>query len=223
MKETMIERIKFDERGLVPTIIQDAGTGQVLMMAYMNRESLGLSLSTGYTHFWSRSRQSLWKKGETSGHLQRICAVYYDCDADTLLVTVEQTGPACHTGHRSCFYRAAHAEGEVSPPPVLEPWRVLTDLTAVIEERKANPKEGSYVNRLLQGGDLVRDKVIEESQEVVEASGENDRGQVVYEAADLLFHLMVLLAAHGLDLGKVTAELAKRLGHPPKKEESATN
>jgi phosphoribosyl-ATP pyrophosphohydrolase/phosphoribosyl-AMP cyclohydrolase len=217
-----LDEIKWTEDGLVPVIAQQHDTGRVVMFAWMNRESLALSLETGFTHFWSRSRQSLWKKGETSGHLQRIRGLYYDCDADALLVTVEQTGPACHTGQRSCFYRSAGAEGEAVPPGFAA-WQVLNDLTRVIEDRKASPREGSYVNRLLAGVDLAQEKVLEESREVVEASREDDRGQVIYEAADLLFHLMVLLGGHGLSLADVSAELAKRFGHPPKKEDATKN
>ncbi len=219
MNQSTIEQIKFDERGLAPAIVQDASTGRVLMLAYMNPDSVRASIETGYTHFWSRSRRKLWKKGETSGHIQKIRAMYYDCDADTILVSVDQTGPACHTGHTSCFFNFL---GPFTDDCMLSgpagSWHILKDLQAVIQDRKIHPKEGSYTTRLLQGGpEKSREKVLEESAEVAEASRENDRKQIIYEAADLIYHLMVNLAAHDLDFEQVNAEIARRFGKPPKK------
>lgn len=220
----IIEQINFDERKLVPAIVQDDDSGQVLMMAYMNPESLELSLETGYTHFWSRSRKKLWKKGETSGHFQKIKAIYYDCDADTLLVSVDQTGPACHTGNKSCFFRiiSNSVEGKETAFIHRGSWLILRDLEEVIIDRKKNPREGSYVGKLFrEGKKLIRDKILEESREVVEASAEDDSDQIVYEAADLIFHLMVLLSAHGLGIEQVKKELMRRFGNPPKKKKVA--
>lgn len=223
MNKKFEEDIKFDERGLVPAIVQEEGTGRVLMLAYMNAESLGMSIETGFTHFWSRSRQKLWKKGETSGHLQKIRDIFYDCDLDTLLVTVEQTGPACHTGMKSCFYRMVGVPGEAENIPagnMDQAGNILDDLQRVIADRKTNPKEGSYVSSLFgDGKDKMRAKVMEESREVVEASAEEDRDQVLYEAADLLFHMMVLLEAHDLGIDPVRQELTRRFGNPPKKDQ----
>ena len=213
------DSIKFDERGLVPAIIQEEGSGRVLMLAYMNAESLKISLETGFTTFWSRSRQKLWKKGETSGHLQKVKSLFYDCDADTLLIIVEQTGPACHTGKKSCFYRAVDTPGgEGGGALFKDPLKIFSDLAGVIADRESRPQEGSYVNRLLSGGkDLIGEKVLEESGEVVEAYREKDRGEVLYEAADLVFHLMVLLHSSDLDMIDVAGELAGRFGKPPRK------
>ncbi len=217
MNEEAIKQIKYDERGLVPAIVQEAGTRRVLMLAYMNAASLRLSLETGYTHFWSRSRETLWKKGETSGHIQKITDIRYDCDADTLLVTVEQTGPACHTGSKSCFYNPL---GRFEGGGAAEPGTVLGELEAVILERKAAPRGDSYTSRLFEvGPKLIRDKVLEESRETAEASDAGDARQLVYEAADLLYHLLVLLAAHDVRIADVAGELARRAGNPPKKEQ----
>ena len=221
MTEEFTEKIKFDEKGLVPAIVQEAGTGKVLMLAYMNAESLRLSRETGYTHFWSRSRQKLWKKGETSGHTQRIRNIFFDCDADTLLVTVDQTGPACHTGQKSCFFKGLEPPGE-GEDIFRDPMGIFRELTAVIADRRERPVKGSYVNRLLEGGgEFIRAKVLEECREVLEASMEGDRKQVVYEAADLLFHLMILLFNEGLDMEDAAAELSGRFGRPPRKGEAS--
>jgi phosphoribosyl-ATP pyrophosphohydrolase/phosphoribosyl-AMP cyclohydrolase len=212
--------IKYDEHGLVPAIVQEEGTGVVLMLAYMNEASLGMSLETGFTHFWSRSRRTFWKKGETSGHLQEIRAIHYDCDADTLLVTVRQTGAACHTGEKSCFYRLL-GPGEAAAVP-FNVGEILARLEGVIEDRKANPREGSHVGALLRdGGVPAAAKVLEESGEAVRAFLEKDHGQVVWEAADLLFHLLVMLHAGGADLNEVTAELQRRFDNPPRKDRTA--
>jgi phosphoribosyl-ATP pyrophosphohydrolase/phosphoribosyl-AMP cyclohydrolase len=219
MKEDLIKAVKFDELGLVPAVIQEEGTHQVLMLAYMNAESLSLSLDTGYTHFWSRSRGRLWKKGETSGHLQKITDIRYDCDADTLLVTVEQIGPACHTGAKSCFFNRL-GRFPAAREQAAEPGVVLRELEAVILERKANPRSDSYTSRLFEvGPKLIRNKVLEESQEAAEASAAGDARQLIYEVADMLYHMLVLLAAHDVSVGDVARELQRRAGNPPKKEQ----
>ncbi len=210
----MFEEIAWDERGLVPAIVQDAETGQVLMLAYMNRESLQLTLETGQTHFWSRSRQQLWHKGATSGNVQHVREIRYDCDGDTLLVLVEPAGPACHTGEVSCFYRVVgtsanplrQRQSADSPQSA-----ILDELFAVIQERKANMPTNSYTAHLFERGSTeIAKKVGEEAIEVIVASAENDRGQLIYESADLIYHLLVLLAQHAIGVEELYQELAKR-------------
>ncbi len=215
MNTDCIDRIKFDDKGLVPAIIQEEGTGTVLMLAYMNRESLAMSLETGYTHFWSRSRQCFWKKGETSGHFQLIREVRYDCDADTLLMKVEQTGVACHTGEKSCFDCSPGPKSSQPKSPAR--WQALDALTATIESRRREPRQGSYTNRLLADPGLTREKVAEEAAEVAKASRAEGADRLVSESADLVYHLMVLLATHGVTLADVAEELARRHGNPPRK------
>lgn len=203
--------IRWNERGLVPAIVQDAGTGQVLMLAYVNRASLARTLETGETWFWSRSRGELWHKGATSGNTQRVVDVRYDCDADTLLLLVVPAGPACHTGQSGCFYHRLLAEDEVED--VLLPGGVLADLEAVIRERKANPRPGSYTAWLLEAGQsYILKKVGEEAVEVIVAAQSEGDARLVSELADLVYHALVLLAARGLSWADVEAELARRFG-----------
>jgi len=213
-----IEAIKFDVNGLVPAIIQDEASGTVLMMAYMNADSLAKTLSTGVTWFYSRSRKALWQKGETSGHVQTVKEMYYDCDADTLLVKVNQKGVACHEGTFSCFSRRLDAETEqaeklVDPDKVYkEPLAgVLYELYNVINDRKHNPKEGSYTNYLFEKGqDKILKKVGEESAETIIASKNNDKAEILYEMADLWYHCLVLLANHNIAPSELFEELKKR-------------
>lgn len=197
---------------LVPAIVQDYMSGEVLMLAYMNEESLKRTLATGTTWFWSRSRNQLWNKGETSGHKQVVKQVRYDCDGDTYLVLVDQIGVACHTGNRSCFYRSMYPkESERSSAMGWSSGRFLDELEVVIRQRQQERPAGSYTARLLDGGEPVMTaKILEESREVVDAVKGNDNGQVVDEAADLLYHLLVLLASRGLSLAAVTEELERR-------------
>jgi phosphoribosyl-ATP pyrophosphohydrolase/phosphoribosyl-AMP cyclohydrolase len=203
--------IHWDERGLAPAIVQDAHTGQVLMLAYMSRESLARTLESGETWFWSRSRGELWHKGATSGSSQRLVEARYDCDADTLLLRVEPAGPACHTGHQTCFYRRLPdgAEAEL----VAAAGGVVPHLEAVIEDRKANPRPGSYTCRLFEAGlaQMAR-KVGEEAIEVVVAAQGETGERLVSEVADLAYHVLVLLAARDLSWADVEAELARRFG-----------
>lgn len=205
----MIENVKFDEHGLVPAIAQDVRTGAVLMLAYMNEESLKLTLETGYATYYSRSRQKLWKKGEESGHVQKVRAIRYDCDGDTLLLQVEQTGPACHTGAYTCFHHTLSEliEGEASSKGSA----VLQEVYNVILDRMANPVEGSYTNYLLDKGvEKIAKKVGEEATETVIAAIKGNKDEVRYEASDLLYHLLVLLAQQGVTPEEVWTELASR-------------
>lgn len=200
--------IKFNEQGLVPAIAQDAATGEVLMMAWMNAESLRLTEETGYATYFSRSRQKLWKKGETSGHVQRVLGIKADCDGDTLLLTVEQTGPACHTGARSCFFNDLIPADEDELPASSA---ILEKVYAVIEDRKAHPQEGSYTNYLLEKGtEKICKKVGEEASEAIIAAMKNSREELTYEAADLMYHLLVLCFDRGVTPADIWAELQRR-------------
>lgn len=206
-----LSKIKFNEKGLVPAIVQDHESGRVLMMAWMNEESLRLTLDTGLCHYYSRSRQTLWKKGETSGHFQHVQWLGYDCDGDCLLVRVRQDGVACHTGAYSCFFNELKA-GDGAPP---SDSRILQTVYDVITDRRDNPKEGSYTNYLFDKGiDKMCKKVGEEAAEVIIAAKNRDPGEVRYEAADLLYHLMVVLVEQGVSLSDIYGELAGR--HVPK-------
>jgi phosphoribosyl-ATP pyrophosphohydrolase/phosphoribosyl-AMP cyclohydrolase len=205
------EELVWDAQGLIPAVVQETETGQVLMVAWMSRESLEATRRTGLSHFWSRSRQSLWRKGETSGHAQHVDGIYADCDRDTLLVQVHQDGVACHTGARSCFFSRldglAGDPGAASAGPAM-----LEILERVIESRKVDPPAGSYVAGLLQKGQpQICRKIGEEAAEVMTAAlgGEGD-ARVVSEVADLWFNTMVLLSARGIPLRRVLAELAAR-------------
>ena len=184
--------IAFDERGLVPCIVQDWRTGEVLTLAYMNAEALRLSRETGEIHFYSRSRETLWHKGATSGNTQAVKAIRYDCDADALLALVEPSGPACHTGERSCFHR-----GDLRPAA---PHESLPILERTIAERAATRPESSYTTRLLNDPQYAGAKVQEEAEEVVRAAREESDERVAEEAADVIYHLAVLLRGRGLSL-----------------------
>jgi len=201
--------INWNAQGLAPAIVQDAGTGQVLMLAYMNEESLQRTLETGETWFWSRSRGELWHKGATSGNTQRVVDMRYDCDADTLLLRVEPAGPACHTGQQSCFYRRLSDGSEVGAPPASS--QVLPHLEAIIRDRKANPQPGSYTCQLLDAGlSRILKKVGEEAIEILIAAQSEGDERLVSELADFTYHALVLLAARDLAWSDVEAELARR-------------
>jgi phosphoribosyl-ATP pyrophosphohydrolase/phosphoribosyl-AMP cyclohydrolase len=202
--------LAYDDRGLIPAVVQEAETGEVLMVAWMDRTAVGRTLETGLTHFWSRSRQALWRKGETSGHRQHVRGLYADCDADTVLVQVHQDGVACHTGNRSCFFRALQGPAAAA--------NMLDRIEHIVADRKTAPPAGSYVAGLLAKGEAaVCRKVGEEAVEVVTAAlgGEGDR-RVVEEVADLWFHTLVLLGVRSIPLREVLEELARRhTARPP--------
>jgi phosphoribosyl-ATP pyrophosphohydrolase/phosphoribosyl-AMP cyclohydrolase len=210
MKMT-IEDVKFDERGLVPAVVQDAHTRGVLMLAYMNAESLQRTLEAGETWFWSRSRAQLWHKGETSGNTQRVADVLLDCDGDALVLRVEPAGPACHTGQTSCFHNVIQAGASQQNAEDLG--EVLSALYALIEERKRERPQGSYTTYLFdQGLDKILKKVGEETSETIIAAKNEDRGALAKESCDLLYHLIVLLVERGVALTDVRDELVRRRG-----------
>ncbi|MBW4427456.1 MAG: bifunctional phosphoribosyl-AMP cyclohydrolase/phosphoribosyl-ATP diphosphatase HisIE [Nostoc desertorum CM1-VF14] len=200
-----VEEIRYDERGLVPAIVQDYLDGTVLMMAWMNQESLQKTLETEETWFWSRSRQEFWHKGATSGHIQKVQSIRYDCDSDALLIGVEQLGDvACHTGERSCFHQI---EGSVVPPP----GDTLSQLFQIICDRRDNPTENSYTCKLFAGGDnKILKKIGEETAEVVMAFKDDEADAIAGEVADLLYHTLVALAHHKVDLKSVYRKLQER-------------
>ncbi len=209
-----INELKFDEKGLIPAIVVDATTKKVLTLAYMNRESLEISMREGTTCFWSRSRSELWRKGETSGNRQHIVSIVADCDRDALTVSVVKDGPACHTGSDSCFNDTVFEgdiEGEFS----------LDSLMKTIEGRKIEKKEGSYTTYLFEKGiDKILKKVGEESTEVIIAGKANDKAETVYEISDLVYHVMVLMIEMGISLEDIRKELASRhvIDHKVKQE-----
>ncbi|WP_423799573.1 bifunctional phosphoribosyl-AMP cyclohydrolase/phosphoribosyl-ATP diphosphatase HisIE [Neobacillus sp. SAB-20_R2A] len=201
------DTIKFDEKGLVPAIIQDAETLEVLTLAYMNKESLAKTLETGETWFYSRSRQELWHKGETSGNTQSVVSIKYDCDQDALLVLVNPKGPACHTGAVSCFSGEEVADRKSS----LGDYQILQTLEKVILDREQERPEGAYTTYLFEKGvDKILKKVGEEAAEVIIAAKNRDHGELKWEAADLLYHLQVLLVEQGLPFKEVLRTLEER-------------
>ena len=196
--------LKFDEKGLIPAIVQDHYSKKVLMLAYMNRESLAVTIDERTTCFWSRSRGELWRKGETSGNQQHVVSVTADCDGDALLVEVVKDGPACHTGAESCFFNGLYLSDELRQFS-------YEGLYALIEDRRTQPKEGSYTSYLFEKGvDKILKKVGEESTEVLVAGCKGDRAETVFEIADLVYHVMVLMVQLGISVEDVTRELGKR-------------
>jgi phosphoribosyl-AMP cyclohydrolase / phosphoribosyl-ATP pyrophosphohydrolase len=190
----MFSELKFDERGLVPCVAQDFASGEVLTLAYVSEESLRLTVETGEMHFFSRSRGKIWRKGEESGNVLRLRQLRIDCDGDAIVALVEPSGPACHTGERSCFYRELDRDGEPPPPP----HEALAALERTLRSRAAERPQGSYTVKLLDDPKLIGEKVEEEAEEVVRAAREESDERVAEEAADLLYHLSVLLAARKL-------------------------
>ena len=208
-----LEKLKFDEKGLIPAIVVDDATGKVLTLAYMNRQSLEISLEKGLTCFWSRSRQELWLKGETSGNFQHIVSIQADCDYDALEVRVKKDGPACHTGAESCFHNPIFGE--------LEEKFSLKGLYQLLQDRKEKLPEGSYTTYLFQKGlDKILKKVGEESTEVIIAGKAQDKPETVYEIADLAYHVLVLMVQMGISVEDIRRELAGRhvIDHKVKQE-----
>ena len=209
-----IDDLKFDAQGLIPAIVVDASSKKVLTLAYMNRESLEISMKEGRTCFWSRSRQELWRKGETSGNVQHIVDITADCDRDALVVTVNKEGPACHLGTDSCFNDKVFQGGQPAPFSVERLYQLL-------QGRKETLPEGSYTTYLFQKGlDKILKKVGEESTEVIIAGKAGDKPETIYEIADLMYHVMVLMVEMGISVEDVTAELASRhvIDHKVKQE-----
>ena len=203
-------KVRFDEKGLVPCVMQDARSGEVLTLAYMNEESLLLTLETREIHLYSRSRREIWRKGATSGNVQRVRQIRYDCDGDALVALVDPAGPACHTGERSCFYR--DVEGTADPgvdapgvvgEPALLPYEALATLERTLVARQRRRPEGSYTVELLENSKLAGDKVREEAAEVVKAVNSESDERVAEEGADIVYHLAVLLLSRGLSMAEV--------------------
>ena len=224
----VLKDLKFDDRGLIPVVTQDCRTDEVLMVAYMNREALDKTLETGQVHYWSRSRNKLWLKGETSGHFQQVRSISIDCDGDSLLIKAEQKGAACHTGHHSCFYRKLDmqindcdnsliSKETVEKQDIVlnnaneELSNVIEDVFKVVLDRKANPKEGSYTNYLFEKGlDKILKKIGEEASEVIIASKNPDKSQIKGEISDLFYHIFVLMVERGINLDDIYNELKGR-------------
>ena len=212
-----IDELNFNEQGLIPVIIQDYKSGQVLMLAFANAEAVKLTIDTGLTHFWSRSRNRIWNKGEESGNIQKVKEIYLDCDKDTLLIIVEQTGVACHTGEPTCFFTRFDSTKKLSPEYNISE---ISNVFNVIEDRKVNPKEGSYVNSLLEGSiDRILKKIGEEAGETIIAAKNETEKEFIYEITDLWFHSLVLLSKLGLEPEDINSELKRRFG---KKKEDYT-
>ena len=206
--------LKFDEKGLIPAIVQDHYTKEVLTLAYMNKESLAITIDEGMTCFWSRSRQELWRKGETSGNRQHVVSITADCDGDALVVEVVKDGPACHTGAESCFFNGVYLSEELKAFS-------YEGLYELIKGRKTAPKEGSYTTYLFEKGmDKILKKVGEECTEVIIGAAKADKDETVYEIADLTYHVMVLMVQMGITVEDITRELEKRhvVDHKAKQE-----
>ncbi|WP_030007100.1 bifunctional phosphoribosyl-AMP cyclohydrolase/phosphoribosyl-ATP diphosphatase HisIE [Picosynechococcus sp. NKBG042902] len=200
-----LDQVRFNEQGLVPAIAQDYLDGTVLMLAWMNQASLEKTMDTGEAWYWSRSRQELWHKGATSGHIQKVQSLRYDCDSDAILISIEQIGDiACHTGERSCFHQLDHSK---SAPPA----DTLSEVFNVIRDRRDNPQAGSYTNSLLEAGDnKILKKIGEEAAEVVMACKDDDKDDIAGEVADLFYHSLVAIAHHGVELRDVYKKLQDR-------------
>jgi phosphoribosyl-AMP cyclohydrolase / phosphoribosyl-ATP pyrophosphohydrolase len=209
-------RIRFDERGLVPAVVQDWRDGTVLMVGFMNGEALDRTVATRHVHFWSRSRNTLWEKGETSGHYLLLKDLFIDCDQDTVLVKAEPVGPTCHTGAQSCFVSRLGEIGATEDMTSAEATGGILELIyRTILDRKEHPKSGSYVSSLFEGGhDRILKKVVEEAGEVILGSKNDQREEIIYEVADLFFHTLLVLGYHGITLQDVYQELATRHGKP---------
>ncbi len=202
--KNILEEIKFDNNGLVPAVVQDIKSKKVLMLAYMNKESIQKTFEEGIVHYYSRSRKKLWKKGETSGNIQILKGFYYDCDKDSILVEVEQIGVACHTGNYSCFFNEVlRAESEKVD--------IIKELYSILKNRQQNPKEGSYTNYLFKEGlDKILKKVGEEASEVIIGAKNKNKEELVYEISDLIYHLLVLMVNEKISIEDIKGELISR-------------
>ncbi|MEK6223720.1 MAG: bifunctional phosphoribosyl-AMP cyclohydrolase/phosphoribosyl-ATP diphosphatase HisIE [Thermodesulfobacteriales bacterium] len=210
-----LEQIKFNENGLVPVIVQDVSSGQVLMLAYANKDAIQKTIDSGKSHFWSRSREKLWMKGEESGNVQDIKELYYDCDIDTILYLVQQTGVACHTGERTCFYRSTNGNQEAPTFGSSDSSKTLDEVYEVILDRKLNPKDGSYVSGLFEKGlDKILKKIGEEAGETIIGAKNGDKKEIIYETADLWFHSMIVLSYFEITPNDIYDELGRRFGKP---------
>ena len=215
-----IKSLKFDEKGLIPVVTVDSITKKVLTLAYMNEESLKITMEKGLTCFYSRSRQELWLKGETSGNYQHVVSITADCDNDALTVVVEKDGPACHTGEESCFFNTVFENEEIAPAFSVQ------SLVDTIEGRKLDPKEGSYTTYLFEKGiDKILKKVGEECTEVIIAGKADDKAETIYEISDLMYHVLVLMIEMGISLEDIFDELASRhvIDHKVKQEKSTAS
>ena len=213
---SFIDKLQFNESGLIPAISQDWRDGVVLMMAWMNKQSLIKTIDSGEVHYWSRSRNEIWHKGETSGHIQKIKEIRFDCDSDALLLTIEQIGSiSCHKGKRSCFYQKTSNQTNIEDHIDFSPSDACSELFQVIEERKKYPLNSSYTNSLFEGGDnKILKKIGEEAVEFVMACKDKDHSSIANEAADLIFHLQVALSSKDVEWTEVLEILARRRGAP---------
>ena len=199
-----MSEFKFDDKGLIPVVVQDHITGEVLMVAWANEEAVEKMKETGYTHFWSRSRQKLWKKGEESGNVQKIVSIQSDCDDDTLLVRViQKNGVACHTGNPTCFFKTVYGDP-------MQTSMIIAELKRVIHDRRVNPEEGSYTCKLFNDETKMCKKIVEEAAEYVLAIKDKDEDEVAWELADLIYHSLVAAEKENIDLQKVYEKLAER-------------
>lgn len=206
-----INELKFDANGLIPAVVQNIETREVLMVAYMNAETLKLTLETGRATFWSRSRSEVWVKGDTSGNYMYVKEIRVDCDADCLVLLANPAGPACHTGNRSCFFRKVENGALVKDDKTPEINDIFSREQAVVIDRKANPEEGSYTNYLFdKGEDKILKKVGEEAAEVVIAGKNRDKGEISYEVSDLIYHLTVMLVDNGMTWEDIYEEMERR-------------
>ncbi len=214
MKQAQIDQLKFNQQGLLPAVVQDWLDGTVLMLGYMNEEALAKTVATRTVHFWSRSRQKLWEKGESSGNKLHVKALFVDCDQDTVLVKAQPIGPTCHTGERACFFSRLDEQGLVTEEKTQDAaGGILESVLRTILARRANPQAGSYTTKLFEGGhDKILKKVAEEAGEVLLASKGGKKEEIVYEVADLFFHTLMVLGYHGLTLQEIYEELGRRFG-----------
>jgi phosphoribosyl-AMP cyclohydrolase / phosphoribosyl-ATP pyrophosphohydrolase len=214
VNSTTTNKLKFDGQGLLPAIIQDWLDGTVLMLGYMNQEALAKTLVTKRVHFWSRSRNKLWEKGETSGHTLQVKELFIDCDDDTILVKAQPVGPTCHTGARTCFFSKLDEQGQIHPlNSENAQGGILESVLRTIRDRRSIPQSGSYTSKLFEGGhDKILKKVAEEAGEVLLASKGGKKEEIVYEVADLFFHTLMVLGYHDLSLRDIHGELGRRFG-----------